>query len=544
MQRRYFAGFVLLLLLGLGRIVSTYKSVSVTSDEIPNLACGMQWLDQGQYSYGPFHPPLARIAIAIGPYLSGLRSQHKPDRWQEGNAILDSAPRYKHALTLARLGILPFFVLACVVVWLWARRLAGEAGALIAVLLFSNVPPVLAHAGLATTDMALTACVAFALYGFYRWLEQPNWRTAALLGVGSALAFLCKFSGALFIAMGGLAMLVLYGLSREHNRGRAKQFAAAAAIAFVIIWGAYRFSFGRMSETVDASATSEGSILARTAGAVVRVVHTVPVPAPAIFDGLLIVRDHDAGGHAAYLLGQNRTSGWWYFFPVALGVKSPLGFLLLVFAGGFALVVGFRRRVDWRMWAPASAALAILISCLPAHLNIGVRYVLPMFPMLAIAAAIGFVYLWQRGRAARIIACGLVAWTVLSSLFAHPDYIPYFNELAGRHPERVLVDSDLDWGQDMGRLAEKLRAHRATHVYLACLYTATIDKLGFPPWDGLEPYKPVKGWVAVSQTELKTFAWAIAQQQGRKDLPYAWLNAYQPVDHAGKSILIYHIADE
>jgi hypothetical protein len=124
---------------------------------------------------------------------------------------------------------------------------------------------------------------------------------------------------------------------------------------------------------------------------------------------------------------------------------------------------------------------------------------------------------------------------------AHPDYIAYFNELAGSQPEQVLVDSDLDWGQDMNRLSAELRRRRIDYFHMACLYTGDDTRLGLPNWDGLEPYQPVKGWVAVSQTMLKNYGWMVAQQQGRPDLAFAWLDRYRPVAKVGKSILLYRI---
>src|SRR5436309_3178361 len=139
---------ILLVTAGMLRIVLTYRAVAQTVDETPNIACGMQWLDQGRYDLGPFHPPLARIAMAIGPYLYGLRSQGDPDRWKEGNAILHSRGKYAVALTLARIGILPFFVLAAACVWRWGARIVGERGAILAVFIFTNLPVVLAHSGI------------------------------------------------------------------------------------------------------------------------------------------------------------------------------------------------------------------------------------------------------------------------------------------------------------------------------------------------------------------------------------------------------------
>src|ERR1022692_1800614 len=189
--------FLLLAAIGVARIAATYRSIAQTSDETPNIACGMQYLDLGRYDYGAFHPPLARLAIAIGPYLYGARAQKLPDRWKEGNAVLNSAPRYGKALTLARLGILPFFLLACTMVWLWGRKLLGDWGALAPVFLFTNIPPVLAHAGVATMDMAAGAGICTALFTCTLWLEEGTLRRAIFLGIRLAVAVLAQFSAVL-----------------------------------------------------------------------------------------------------------------------------------------------------------------------------------------------------------------------------------------------------------------------------------------------------------------------------------------------------------
>jgi len=134
-----------------------------------------------------------------------------------------------------------------------------------------------------------------------------------------------------------------------------------------------------------------------------------------------------------------------------------------------------------------------------------------------------------------------VFWLTISSLRAHPDYIPYFNELAGAHPENIFVDSDLDWGQDMKRLIWKLHELKVDHVYLQVLWSGDDTKIGLPAWDSLEPYKPVTGWVAISYTMLKLHGRMLAQAAGRPDSAYAWLERSQPVARIGKSILLYHI---
>jgi 4-amino-4-deoxy-L-arabinose transferase-like glycosyltransferase len=408
----------------------------------------------------------------------------------------------------------------------------GERGALVAVFIFTSLPMVLAHAGIATTDMAVAAGIVFALYRFTRWLEQPDARNSVLWGVAVAMALLAKFSAFLVVPLCSLAILLLYAIGRRGmSKVPLKMLAVAGSAAFLLMWGAYRFSVGRMREPVDSGEASQSLLWAAAS--------SIPVPAPQIPDGLLLVRFLNRAGHPAFLHGEVRQTGWWYFFPTALGIKTPLAVLILAAIGAFAAMRSKPRPVAF---APALCCLVILSACLASHLNTGLRYLLCLFPMLSIASAQGAMYLWGR-RPLRPLAAVLVLWLSVSSLRAHPDYIPYFNELAGAHPEKILVDSDLDWGQDMKRLVWKLHDLKVDHLYMACLWSGDDSKIGLPAWDGLDPYRPVTGWVAISYTTMKLRGRMLAQAAGRSDSAYAWLERYQPAARVGKSILLYHIPE-
>jgi hypothetical protein len=151
------------IVIGTLRIGATYAVFNHTVDEPAHIGCGMEWLSKGTYQLETQHPPLARVFSALGPFLAGERSQGRTDAYQEGAAILYHDLQYERNLTLARVGTLPFFWLACVVVYLAGARWYGKGPAALAVILFTWLPPILAHASLATTDMALTATVGLAL---------------------------------------------------------------------------------------------------------------------------------------------------------------------------------------------------------------------------------------------------------------------------------------------------------------------------------------------------------------------------------------------
>jgi hypothetical protein len=529
------------LAVAVARIAATYPVFNQTWDEPAHIAAGMQWIDLGRYTYEPLHPPLARVFTAIGPRLAGIRSAGQENVWLEGNAILHAGVQYYRNLTLARLGILPFFVVASLVVFAWAHRLGGSLAAVGSVLLFTTLPPVLAHAGIATTDVAITSTVVLAMYCTVRWLDRPTARWSALLGVAIAAALLSKFSALLFLPAGAAAITIVRWGTRHANAdaqppaNRTRGLRMVYLAALLAVWAGYRFAVGPLAPVTGTpveppSAASDP--LERLAAAPI-------FPAPALFEGIGQVVAKNRAGHKSYLLGQVRNTGWWYFFPVAVAVKTPIAFLLLFAFGAVAAArapPGPERR---RQLEPAGIAMALLLVCLPSRINIGLRHVLPMYPFLAITAGLGLAALVRARRAVPagvVIAALLLGWQLTASLRAHPDYLAYFNELAGDQPERILVDSDLDNGQDLKRLADTLRARRVPSVWLAYAGSATVAEHGLPPVRWLESHRPVKGWVAASLYSLKLGA---LDRPGHDD--FAWLDAYPVVARVGRSIRLYYI---
>jgi Dolichyl-phosphate-mannose-protein mannosyltransferase len=518
---------IALLLLGTVRIVSTYSVFSYTFDEPAHLACGMEWLDKGVYTWEPQHPPLARVAASLGPYLMGIRSQNTPrvdiySMTYEGLGVLFNNGRYDEAISLARLGILPFYWIGCLAVYFWACRYASRSTAVIALFLFSFLPPILAHAGLATTDMACTAFLAAAFFAASVWMEEPGPRSGALFGLAAGLAISSKFSVLPYFAAAAVFAIVWFWLAERPEidlfseiRRRLPSLGLAALVAFFVIWAIYRFSFGKVYFA------------------------DIRLPAPELFAGIRDVLQHNAEGHPGYLLGKPSNNGFWYFYLVDIAVKTPLALLALFFIGAAAWRNGAILR---RAYLPLAFASGILVVAMFSRINIGIRHVMPLYAGMCITAAVGLVSLLESSTVRRWAvwtALLLAAWYSGSSLLSHPDYLPYFNALAGSHPENIVVDSDLDWGQDMKRLAVKLRQVGAPRVYLLPMSLGNLEKqFGFPPViDNIDALNPSPGWNAVSLTVLKQRR--LGMRDRFPDLQ-PWPDRIQGGEMIGKSTRLYY----
>jgi hypothetical protein len=359
--------------------------------------------------------------------------------------------------------------------------------------------------------VAFTGAAAFASL---LWADVPDRKRTILFGVCLGLAALSKFSAILFLAAALLLMhrrkvcKVAHALMRAVSRlvstrwwgteslsgpgvgmsaGAAPAsacatssppnvrerygLAAAIAIALLVVWIGYGFSFARVDY-----------------------LH-LRLPAPRFFTGLQTLWAHNAAGHASYLFGARSSTGFWYYYPAALALKTPLAMLLL-------LPLTFRRNVA----QPMLFSLAILLCAFASRINIGTRHVLPIYVGLAVACGIAAAPLLHH-RLVRWIVVALLLWHVASGALRHPDYLSYTNEIAGAHPENFLADSDLDWGQDMKRLAAFLeRAHATEVTFIPFNRTyGTLAGHAFPEMHPGDPAHPSPGWNAVSVSVWKIF---------------------------------------
>jgi len=436
---------------------------AATTDEPVHLAASVEIVREGTGRWNPEHPPLAKALAGLA--LSGLpvRPAEDPLRGPQGPGRL---LRFLYAnettaetlLFRARLPFVGLLAALLLAVRSEARRRWGPwAGC--GALAFAALEPTLnAHAGVVHTDLAVTLLVVLSLGPLAR-LRLPAARGAApLLGLLWGLALLAKYSAPL-LALCTLPLLASDApLARADLPRLARRLAAAAGVALLVTLAGFAWAYrsqsaeDRRALAVDRLETRGASPAA--ARLAIRAGDALPPLGNLLTGALSVALQSEVGAGVNYFLGTVSREGSPWYFPVALAVKTPLGLLLGVLA---ALAARPGRR--FAAAAGASLALLLLLSSRTTY-NIGVRHVLPAFPLAAIAAGAAFAggsAAAARGARARLAAgLGAVVLAAVEIGTVHPHELSFFNALGGglEGGRRFFVDSSLDWGQDLLRLRD------------------------------------------------------------------------------------------
>ena len=461
-----------------------------TVDEQNHLARGLSVLRTGDFRLLIGHPPLLN-AIAALPLLFDPRLQLPLDDpvWFQADWIefaisllwkLDNPALlmvYAGRVMMVLLGALTLAAL-----YRLGADLGGPRVGLLMAVFAALDPNFRAHARLITTDLGVLLTLTLALIVWRRWLHRPRPVLTVLAGLILGLAAAGKFSALFFVA-------AFTGLAALHWRFRPRalaRLALALVIVFLTVWATYLFELRPIQG------------------------QTLPLPLANYVDdfGIATTAIHTPD----YLLGQVNPPFDWLYFPVVLVVKTPLP--LLVFAAlGLATWLPRAWQREALVWLPPVAYFGLALF---SAVYIGYRHLFPALTLLYLAAAFGAHWLWQRGTPARWLSGGLVAWLALNTVFIYPRDLTFFNELAGGPDEgwRISVDSNLDWGQDLGELVEYVRAHHIESIYVS--YFGSIPIGSFPVKEYPLPAKPLPprpvpdwhqqfptpGWYAISVSHL------------------------------------------
>jgi hypothetical protein len=470
--------------------------------------------------------------------------------WDLAQVMMErlGSPLLQRLFFYSRLPMIVFSLLGCVTLWWWARQLFSPRTAIILALLFILSPTVLGHGALFKNDLA--ASFGYLLFWYRAWVywRDPSRANAAWLGIGLLAAILAKMSMLVLLPL-MLLIVAWRGLRTSPRSWQLKShLAIALLVTYVGIAAAWQFRIGVISSR-EIQAVKANPQIPKWIASAVQPLRLIPTP-PRLREGALSLVVSNASGAGVYLLGKVYPNGHPLYFAIALATKVPAPVLLLIALALILSAMDFLQRrlkgtdVLWLMPPLFYLALASMSS-----LQLGVRLILPALAGLLLVSGRAVEFLLKR-RATIAILCLLLGWRVARSAYQYPDYIAYFNSLAGGSNEgiRYLSDSNLDWGQDLRALAVYLEEHNLPKIRLAYFGKdnpyAHIPEERFeqiaPPWhESLvngPRLRPEPGYYAISATLLTG---QLFQPQFR-DYYWEFRNA-TPIGKAGYSIFIYQV---
>ena len=532
---------------------------SAAFDEEYHIAAGYAYLKTGDFRMSTSHPPLVDTLSGIPLLLlDNVNIPTDHPSWAENDYFIFSdvflwqANDNAHEIIVnGRYAIIFLGTILVAALFFWARQMGGAWAGWIALIFAVFDPNLIANGRLITTDLGLTLFMALTMWRLWCWLKKPTWFNLILTGILAGCTMAAKFTGLMVWPM-ILVVMFLWWLKIEDRRLKIEDLGVApnlkslifnlfilALVAYAALWAIYRFDFGLIP----------GSNF------------PFPIPAPfypySLWDTFRVIEEQPK---AAFLLGQVSDRGWWYYFPVALLLKTSIPLLVLVPVGLFIMV----REDGWRktavLWIPP---LFFMLLAMTGRITIGYRHILPVVPFLVMMAA-------QVGRRLEIgdwrlkaphnlqslipnlLILLLLLWSAFGTLHLWPHQEAYFNELAGG-PEKgseLLVDANVDWGQDLLFLRELMAERDIDEVYLSYFGTALPEAYGvnYKPLPGFmrftagaeieayNPYTPLPGWYAISETSKQ-----LGLMLQNTDM-YAYFQDKEPLACAGYSICLYEVA--
>ncbi len=581
-KRRIAYGVIAALLLSqLVAGVLTAARLTVTHDEYWHIPVGLLNWKTGRFDLEPLNPPLLRM-WATWPLLftaaESPRTAATSDLGRFGDEFLAANPQsFDRYVFLARLPVVLLTVAAGALLARWAWEWYGPWGACLVAWLWSRDPNITAHGSLVTTDAGGTAFWIAVLYVAWRFTIQPTQRRAAFVGIVLGLAQAAKFTCVLLLP----CIVGLWFLERWRNpsvppidrRTTAKRWSVLLLMALLSLNAAYLFQgTGTALKSFDFASRS-----ARTWQQRLGLLASLPVPLPRDFvigvDRQKAIMEAD---HPVFLDMEWRASKFPQYYLMTLVYKLPHSTQILwlwaivgviLSRGGQTsptrqrgitpndppTTIGLSPR--WRVgfvWRHRLILLLptamLIVMASTSGMQLGVRYILPVLPLLFLwIGEIAADWEWPHLDRRQIVVLALLLlcdpWRV------HPQYLAYFNELAGgvEGGRAHLLDSNLDWGQDLHELSQFLHEHPIPSLTLAYFGTMPPEALGIryvPPPSGA----PQPGWHAISVNFVMGRPHGIRDGRGGMRQvnigEFSYFGAFEPKYRFGASLEMYHITED
>ncbi|MFQ5806555.1 MAG: glycosyltransferase family 39 protein [Phycisphaerae bacterium] len=469
---------LLCLLLFLNGLNDAVQNSAVADEVGGHMASGYLYWLSGKYSGGIANFPLAHLLIALPVVVLG----YSYELFSEQH------------LVLFRLPVLLMGLLLGIVLYRFTMELFGRKAALAALFLFSLSPNILTHASLATLDLPIAFFVFLTIYALWRYVRRPHWARMLALSLALACALTTKVQAILLIPIVLFVLAVSFGHRPLHRTGPA-----------IFLWS---WIFLPLVPWVFINSVYLN--IPPHSG------HLLPI----LFVEALQRKLLHAGGtvshlQVAYLMGQHSSDGWWYYFPFAILVKTPLPTLALL---GLGIVRKQTRESLLFVLLPVVVFLGVAMA---ASLNIGLRHVLTIYPFLFMLAGKGAESLWRRswrGGALIVLGAGYLGQAAMIA----PHHLSYFNLLAGgpRNGHKLLIGSNYDAGQN----DHFLRRY--------------IEERGIAYKINPDPFRPTTGHILVKANAF------YGSYGGGGPAAYAWLKRFEPVSQIAYTWFEYDIPED
>lgn len=559
-----------LLVLHLLLVANLSRRYSPTFDEVGYFPAGLAHWQFGRFDLYKVNPPLIRLVATAPAFLAGFVGSwdHYPSVATFRSEFLigrqwfkDDSLQLQSWLVFGRHMCLPFTMLGAIVCWCWAREMYGRAAAYIALLLWCFDPNVLAHASLMTPDLPAAGLAVFGCYLFVHYLARRSIGTVFLLGAVLGASLLTKFT---LLTLGPTWCLVCL-MRRRQERALLSLVAVLAVSVYVVNLGyGFEGTLKPLQERKFVSALlgpQPPDSARRVAGNrfAGQMAGALPVPFPANFvEGIDAQKAEFERGKPSYMCGVWSPRGWWWYYLYAFAIKLPIGTLVLF---GIGLVQQLRdlwlsRQIPTQ-W-PSLVTLWLVPLCILALVSSQTgfshhsRYALPCLPFLFISASYAGVFITRGGLMGLLVTYSIVL-SLSSSLWAYPHSLSYFNEVIGGplNGHKHLLNSNLDWGQDLLYLKAWLASHpEARPIYVAYdvrslpvetllrlptsrpVSTRNLEDVSRGGAPGRFPAGMPPGWYAISANELY-------DQEGE----FSCFTGLTPLGRCGYSLWLYHLPD-
>ena len=534
---------------------------SLTFDEGNHMFAGYMMLHTGDYGLNPEHPPLVKMLAALPLLGRDLWVPPLQGRFFKAEAYLDGRDflarndgASQHLVFRMRMAAGLLSLALSLMVFLAAREWFGDAAGLIAMVLVSFDPNILAHSALVTTDMGVTLFFLAAIYAFYRYVKQPSLARLLIAGVAAGLLLATKHSGILIgpmlVLLIGWEILAAPGGSRIKVASRLSgALAVIVVVGVLVLWCFYGFRYTARPAglALSTSLADYAAPLGHFKSTVVLDFARFHILPESYLIGLVDVK-LSAEFYPTFVFGKVYAHGVWWYFPAAILIKTTLALLALVTLAVWAVLLGRLRKGRELAFIVLPWAVYLGVAMV-SGMNIGTRHILPLYALAAILAGGGVVAMATTNRRWMWVGAVLVLAHVASALTVFPNYMAYANEAWGgpKNTHTLLSDANVDWAQQLIQVKEWQDNHPGEECWFAyfarpeidptvygirCHAMPTIDTMWLAGSDVVPA--SINGTVIVSAGDLSGCEWPSELMN-----PYGDFQKLQPAESIDYGVFVY-----